>query len=43
MRPAEQLRAGDLTIRRYRVEDAPALHEAICASVDHLDAPPPDW
>lgn len=36
LRPAEELPAGDLLLRRYRPADAPALHEAILDSVEHL-------
>ena len=36
MPPAEELRAGDLVVRRYRVDDAGALHEAVVESVEHL-------
>ena len=36
MRPAEELRVGDLVIRRYRVSDAAALHDAVIESLEHL-------
>ena len=36
MRPPEELRAGDLVVRRYDVDDARALHEAIVESIEHL-------
>jgi RimJ/RimL family protein N-acetyltransferase len=34
--PDDLLRAGALIVRRYHAADAPALHEAILASVEHL-------
>lgn len=35
-RPPESLVVGELVVRRYVVADAPALHDAITASVEHL-------
>ena len=34
--PPEQLQTTDLVLRRYRPEDALALHESITTSIDHL-------
>ena len=36
VKPDERLHAGDLTLRRYRPADAPALHVAILDSLEEL-------
>lgn len=34
--PPEEIDAGAVVVRRWRVDDAPALHEAVLHSLDHL-------
>lgn len=34
--PSECIDLGDLIVRRYVIEDAPALHDAVVASTEHL-------